>query len=232
MKTKTCPECEERESCKKRDRLIAGAKKMYMGKKYGRLTPLDFTYRKMRTGCGCVCHCRCECGNEIVTDMCNLISGNTQSCGCIQKEKQAAYLAWRGKNGTNEERTEEKKKMQKNNTSGVIGVTKTKDGKFSAAFSYKNIRYQLGTFDTVEEAAKALKKARENTPKQKIRARKTGENRRNKTGVAGVSISGERFVGQFYNKGKKYYVGRFKTIEEAAKAVEKKRKEVEEENET
>ena len=34
--------------------------------------------------------CRCECGNEIITDRCSLMSGNTKSCGCLKKENTAA----------------------------------------------------------------------------------------------------------------------------------------------
>ena len=31
--------------------------------------------------------CKCDCGNETVVVACNLKSGHTNSCGCLQKEK-------------------------------------------------------------------------------------------------------------------------------------------------
>lgn len=31
-------------------------------------------------------YCRCDCGQETIVDRCNLISGNTTSCGCRHKE--------------------------------------------------------------------------------------------------------------------------------------------------
>ena len=53
--------------------------KLY-GKTFGRLTVLDWEGNgKWR--------CRCECGNEILVKTDNLNSGNTKSCGCLQKEK-------------------------------------------------------------------------------------------------------------------------------------------------
>ena len=29
------------------------------------------------------CHCLCDCGNECIVNMCALVTGSTQSCGCI-----------------------------------------------------------------------------------------------------------------------------------------------------
>lgn len=34
--------------------------------------------------------CRCDCGKEVVVAGCNLRSGNTQSCGCLNRERVAA----------------------------------------------------------------------------------------------------------------------------------------------
>lgn len=33
--------------------------------------------------------CRCDCGNSIVTQQNHLISGRSQSCGCLQRERAA-----------------------------------------------------------------------------------------------------------------------------------------------
>ena len=36
---------------------------------------------------GIIWHCKCECGNEVDVKGAHLRSGNTKSCGCLQKEK-------------------------------------------------------------------------------------------------------------------------------------------------
>lgn len=56
-----------------------------IGKKFGRLTVLERTNRK----CGKVNYynCMCECGNKKEILKNHLISGHTQSCGCLSKEK-------------------------------------------------------------------------------------------------------------------------------------------------
>ena len=39
--------------------------------------------------------CKCECGNEVAVQTDNLKNGNTQSCGCLQKERtsQASHIS-------------------------------------------------------------------------------------------------------------------------------------------
>lgn len=50
-----------------------------VGKVYGRLTVVARSGTKWL--------CRCQCGNESVVDIGMLNSGDTQSCGCLQKER-------------------------------------------------------------------------------------------------------------------------------------------------
>lgn len=45
------------------------------------------------------------------------------------------------------------RRIQKNNTSGLKGVSKAKNGKFTAAITADSKRIHLGTFDTATEAA-------------------------------------------------------------------------------
>lgn len=56
-----------------------------IGQKFGKLTVLEFlgnnSYGKH------IYKCRCECGNTVIVNGNNLKSKNTQSCGCIKKEK-------------------------------------------------------------------------------------------------------------------------------------------------
>lgn len=55
-----------------------------VGKKFGRLTVVEMIYKdndytKVR--------CKCDCGNEIIRIATYLTSGETQSCGCYQKQR-------------------------------------------------------------------------------------------------------------------------------------------------
>ena len=60
------------------------------GECFGRLTVVgrgpDYTYDKKRF---VQWNCVCDCGNRITVRSCNLRSGHTTSCGCLQKEKTA-----------------------------------------------------------------------------------------------------------------------------------------------
>ena len=64
-----------------------------MGRKVKDLTGMKFGRLIVIERCGSDKHknalwlCKCECGNEIVIRGSHLISGNTTSCGCYQKEK-------------------------------------------------------------------------------------------------------------------------------------------------
>lgn len=55
-----------------------------IGQKFGRLTVIEECGRdKFRQ---VMWKCKCECGNEVIVRGYALRSGNTQSCGCFQKE--------------------------------------------------------------------------------------------------------------------------------------------------
>ena len=55
-------------------------RKNLLGKHFNRLTPIEWE------GDG-KWKCRCVCGNIVSVITYNLLNGNTQSCGCLQKEK-------------------------------------------------------------------------------------------------------------------------------------------------
>ena len=58
-----------------------------VGKKYGRLTVVEFDrLQNHKTYWKCVC----DCGLTVIATGNNLRSGNTQSCGCLHREKVAA----------------------------------------------------------------------------------------------------------------------------------------------
>lgn len=60
------------------------------GKRYGKLTVQKLLYSKKQNDGKHYSHyylCRCDCGNEKIVVNSNLLTGNTQSCGCLKKEK-------------------------------------------------------------------------------------------------------------------------------------------------
>lgn len=52
------------------------------GKKFGRLTVLHREYGRE----GVYFVCRCDCGKTVVVSSCHLVTGHTQSCGCLNRE--------------------------------------------------------------------------------------------------------------------------------------------------
>jgi len=55
------------------------------GKRYGRLTVIKQAGRAKNGNMRWLC--RCDCGNSKVVDGYNLRSGQSESCGCLRKEK-------------------------------------------------------------------------------------------------------------------------------------------------
>lgn len=61
-----------------------------VGQKFGRLTVIEDSGRRKN---GCVAwECKCDCGNLVEVSSSHLQSGNTRSCGCIQREKSALRM--------------------------------------------------------------------------------------------------------------------------------------------
>ena len=60
--------------------------------RFGRLVALrpDKTYVKHSGKIVTTWTCRCDCGNEVVVSTSNLRSGNTKSCGCLQKDRASS----------------------------------------------------------------------------------------------------------------------------------------------
>lgn len=50
-----------------------------LGRRFGRLIALEYIIGKRW-------RCRCDCGNELTVMTCHLRRGDTNSCGCLQKE--------------------------------------------------------------------------------------------------------------------------------------------------
>ena len=77
--------------------------KDYSGQRFGRLLVMSF-HSLEKTNAKFLC--KCDCGNEIVTLSCNLVKGETRSCGCYRAQclsersrviggsKSKEYICW------------------------------------------------------------------------------------------------------------------------------------------
>ncbi len=150
-----------------------------IGRRYGKLTVLSCTGEKQ--GSNYLWECRCDCGNITVVPTSSLTKGRTQSCGCQAKEtafnnihEQLGLIE-----GTNVSLIS-KNTIFKTNTSGIRGVSQRKDGKYVAYIDFKGKRHTLGTFSSIERAAKARKKAEDKYFSEFLEEYKNGGNKHGK----------------------------------------------------
>ena len=61
--------------------------KNLIGQRFGKLVVLNLTGFSETNKA--IWHCKCDCGRETDVRACNLISGNTSSCGCLQSVNEA-----------------------------------------------------------------------------------------------------------------------------------------------
>lgn len=59
------------------------------GQRFGRWTVMNITDKRTKNRT-IIWHCKCDCGNEKDVDGYTLKSGQSKSCGCLQKEKASA----------------------------------------------------------------------------------------------------------------------------------------------
>ena len=60
-----------------------------LNKKFTKLTVISFN-GKSKHGCT-MYNCLCDCGNNTIVSVGNLISGNTKSCGCLNKVRPSIF---------------------------------------------------------------------------------------------------------------------------------------------
>ena len=134
-----------------------GAKLNLTGQRFGKLTVLR-PAEIIRGRTAWVC--RCDCGQETVVRTSCLRSGHTKSCGCTGGPQHARQsLTYVG--GTCVE-VLQSKRVRKNNTSGVPGVTwVVRDRLWRATIFFKGKSYYLGGYRNLEDAIKARKEAEE-----------------------------------------------------------------------
>lgn len=132
-------------------------------KKFGKLTVLNIVGQNKKNGY--IWQCKCECGNIKDIASTSLISGNTLSCGCYQKETAKKSLA-ETRQKIQIESTNlaliASDRVRKNNTSGVQGVYYNKQRKrWHSYIRCQGKNHFLGTYKSFEDAVKARKEAEE-----------------------------------------------------------------------
>ena len=185
--------------------------------------------------------CRCSCGNETIVRADSLKSGNTQSCGCLNKERVR----------------ETNKKYNVFQTKGDVSVGYTKSGVtflidaedldrvskyywhvnrqgYIVSSSMNKTYVRLHRFIlNINDERIIDHKNRDKTDNRKTNLRiatnqqnniNRGTPRNSTTGVKGVSKSknGEKYVAQIGKDGRVIYIGTYDTIEEARQARNKK----------
>ena len=78
LKRSTCPSC----GCEATKNRIEKNRIDNIGQKYGKLTIVDIIWGDERTKA----ICKCDCGNDYIGVKSDIISGHTQSCGCLWHE--------------------------------------------------------------------------------------------------------------------------------------------------
>lgn len=71
---------------------MAGHVKDLKGKRFGRLTVIEFSQLGRGNRRGAFWNCRCECGNLVEIASSSLIGDRTKSCGCLQKEIATEHI--------------------------------------------------------------------------------------------------------------------------------------------
>lgn len=128
------------------------------GKRFNRLTAVFRIKSKVGRSGSAMWHCLCDCGNEVDVSYNDLVYSNIQSCGCKKKEHDEKLCTLQTHvDGTGIEIIQGRK-IPANNTTGYRGVYLIK-GKFVAKIVFQKKQYSLGTYDNIEAAAAARKKA-------------------------------------------------------------------------
>ena len=145
----SCPKCGEKfreETTEAKPRVDLS------GQKFGRLTVL----RYIKTQKESMWECLCDCGNKKIIAQTKLQQGKTVSCGCFQGEvrKKNFKKNMHFVDGTCIELIASKV-THKTNTSGFRGVYLRENGRYRSIMTFKGKRYELGTYDTFDEAVAA-----------------------------------------------------------------------------
>ena len=138
--------------CFQKDRARENALRDVTGEVFGRLTVVEQNNgrKKDKKTYKCVC----SCGKHVIVTQSDLVTKNTKSCGCLFLEGN--------KEGTKVHAISEKRKINKNNTSGHKGVYWIKKRKkWQAAIGFNKKLIILGHYENKQDAINARKEAEE-----------------------------------------------------------------------
>jgi hypothetical protein len=142
------------------DRFITNYNPRYRnlrGMRFGRLVAIEPTDRRDPQGC-VIWHCKCDCGNETNVSSHSLLRGNTKSCGCGEYDNRVAIPKIRNKAIIKDKSRADlylSSVPHKDNVLGLRGISQRPSGRYAARLSFSGKTTTIGTFDTLEEAARA-----------------------------------------------------------------------------
>lgn len=153
--------------CARRDTMRAMGHDL-TGKRFGRLTvlhPVELENPK-KNGVKCGWCCKCDCEVEIIATQKDLELSGLQSCGCLLSDTAKAKIKEANVvghfMGTTISAIQPGRKPNRNNTSGVKGVSwKNRDQCWVAQIGVKGRSIYLGRFSSLEAAKKARLEAEE-----------------------------------------------------------------------
>lgn len=134
-------------------------KKDITGRTFHSLTALYETDRRDHNG-SVIWHCRCECGRELDVSYNTLLYSSMISCGCKKQEfnqKLSGYLTHVADTSVDLLRS---RNRPVRSATGVRGVYLVR-GTYRAEIIFQRTTYRLGTYKTLNEAAKIRKQAEE-----------------------------------------------------------------------
>ena len=127
-------------------------RKEWVGKQFGNLTVAAYDGRR---GGKHYWRCLCKCGKEAIVCQSNLKSSHTRSCGCLSDPRNTRHFV----EGTCIESIRSRK-VSASNKSGIRGVYfNRRSGRWIAQITFQGHTRYLGSFESLEEAAQARKKA-------------------------------------------------------------------------
>ena len=186
---------------------------------------------------------RCKvCGNLCKIPQRNL--SKYKSCGCLMekgRDKGFSVAQELRYNGTFLPSISPDRSLNKNSSTGIKGVNKSKNGKYRAVIVLRGKQIYLGEYITLEEAAKARRRAEEKYFAPEITSweaqggdlsqikgayqRKTEPKPKSMRNISLVKAKGKYRVTLIY-RGQHINVGYFTTLPEAVAARDKKRAEL------
>lgn len=162
--TKSCGSCVRRHT--RRDLI-----KDTVGRRFGKLVVLK------ELGYGRVL-CRCDCGNTKEISKTHLLNGDIISCGCALKQTAIKSREPKLYKGTDINKISTATATSRSST-GIRGVSySTRRGKYRANIGFRGQKFELGYFDTLEEAAAARKAAEERLYKPLIEEWRERQNKK------------------------------------------------------